>query len=189
MIFILLISHFFTQNPKNEISYLGDPHSAAGAWWRYYNIDETRRMGAELQLSQIFDKLLLKQSLSYIDARISKGINKDKRIPYVSKVKITATAEYNLTNEWFSFLDLSYLSRAKDNGNVDENTGKMRNNQWIKDYFLTDLGLGYRKKNLQISTGIRNLFDKQYYSYQDSFKNQYLPGSGRNYYIEFKYAF
>ncbi|ARJ57309.1 TonB-dependent receptor [Campylobacter cuniculorum] len=179
---------FYTKS-KNEISYLGDPHSAAGAWWRYYNIDETRRMGAELQLSQIFDKLLLKQSLSYIDARISKGINKDKIIPYVSKVKITATAEYNLTNEWFSFLDLSYLSRAKDNGNVDENTGKMRNNQWIKDYFLTDLGLGYRKKNLQISTGIRNLFDKQYYSYQDSFKNQYLPGSGRNYYIEFKYAF
>ncbi|TNO39735.1 TonB-dependent receptor, partial [Campylobacter jejuni] len=44
-------------------------------------------------------------------------------------------------------------------------------------------------RNLQILAGIRNLFDKQYYTYQDSTNDQYLAGNGRNYYVEFKYAF
>lgn len=182
---------FFYTLSKDEISYLGDPHSSIGSWWRYYNIDETRRFGAEFSASQNFldDKAILKQSFTYLDAKISKGINDGKRIPYVSRVKTTAGAEYFWSKEFSSFVNLSYFSRAKDSGKVDENTGKMTNNGWIKDYFLTDIGASYVHKGLRFSVGIRNLFDRQYFTYQDSINNQYLPGFGRNYYAEFKYAF
>ncbi|EEU7459226.1 TonB-dependent receptor [Campylobacter jejuni] len=181
---------FYTLS-KDEISYLGNPHSTSGSWWKYYNIDQTRRLGVELSLSQNFldDDLIFRESLTYLDAQISKGVNDGLRIPYVSKIKATAGVEYAWNKNLSSYIDLSYFSRAKDGGVVDENTGKMSRNSWIKDYFLTDIGVNYNYRNLQILAGIRNLFDKQYYTYQDSTNDQYLAGNGRNYYVEFKYAF
>lgn len=184
------LSLFYTLS-KDEISYLGDPHSNSGAFWQYYNIDQTRRLGAELSLNQTFlnDDLILKESLSYLDAKISKGVNDGMRIPYVSKIKATAGVEYALNKNFSSFIDLTYFSRAKDGGVINATSGKISGNAWIKDYFLTDIGMNYHHKNLQILAGIRNLFDKKYYAYQDSVNDKYLPANGRNYYVEFKYAF
>ncbi|HEC2790511.1 TPA: TonB-dependent receptor [Campylobacter jejuni] len=181
---------FYTLS-KDEISYLGNPHSTSGSWWKYYNIDQTRRLGVELSLSQNFlnDDLIFRESLTYLDAKISKGINDGMRIPYVSKIKATAGLEYAWNKNFSNFIDLTYFSRAKDGGTIDENTGKMSKNSWTRDYFLTDIGINYDYKKLQILAGIRNLFDKRYYTYQDSINDQYLVGNGRNYYVEFKYAF
>lgn len=111
------------------------------------------------------------------------------RIPYVSKIKATAGLEYAWNKNFSNFIDLTYFSRAKDGGTIDENTGKMSKNSWIRDYFFTDIGMKYNYKKLQILTGIRNLFDKRYYTYQDSINDQYLVGNDRNYYVEFKYTF
>lgn len=148
-------------------------------------------MGAELNLSQSFldESLILKQGLTYLDAKISKGINDGLEIPYVSKIKATAGLEYAWNKNFSNFVDLTYFSRAKDGGKIDETTGKMSQNAWIKDYFLSDVGVNYHYKNLQVLAGIRNLFDRKYYTYQDSVNNQYLVGNGRNYYVEFKYLF
>ncbi|HFP7660267.1 TPA: TonB-dependent receptor [Campylobacter jejuni] len=181
---------FYTLS-KDEISYLGNPHSTSGSWWKYYNINQTRRLGVELSLSQNFldDDLIFRESLTYLDAKISKGVNDGMRIPYVSKIKATAGLEYAWNKNFSNFIDLTYFSRAKDSGTIDENTGKMSKNSWIRDYFLTDIGMKYNYKKLQILAGIRNLFDKRYYTYQDSINDQYLVGNGRNYYVEFKYAF
>lgn len=38
--------------------------------WRFINIDKTRRMGLEFQSQQNFEKLTLKESLTYVDPRI-----------------------------------------------------------------------------------------------------------------------
>ncbi|EAJ4015779.1 TonB-dependent receptor, partial [Campylobacter jejuni] len=181
---------FYTLS-KDEISYLGNPHATGGGFWQYYNIDQTRRLGVELSLSQNFldDDLIFRESLTYLDAKISKGVNDGIRIPYVSKIKATAGLEYAWNKNFSNFIDLTYFSRAKDGGTIDGNTGKMSKNSWIRDYFLTDIGMKYNYKKLQILAGIRNLFDKRYYTYQDSINDQYLVGNGRNYYVEFKYAF
>ncbi|HEF7225069.1 TPA: TonB-dependent receptor [Campylobacter jejuni] len=181
---------FYTLS-KDEISYLGNPHATGGGFWQYYNIDQTRRLGVELSLSQNFldDDLIFRESLTYLDAKISKGVNDGMRIPYVSKIKATAGLEYAWNKNFSNFIDLTYFSRAKDGGTIDENTGKMSKNSWIRDYFLTDIGMKYNYKKLQILAGIHNLFDKRYYTYQDSINDQYLVGNGRNYYVEFKYAF
>ncbi|ENO0428008.1 TonB-dependent receptor [Campylobacter jejuni] len=181
---------FYTLS-KDEISYLGNPHATGGGFWQYYNIDQTRRLGVELSLSQNFldDDLIFRESLTYLDAKISKGVNDGMRIPYVSKIKATAGLEYAWNKNFSNFIDLTYFSRAKDGGTIDENTGKMSKNSGIRDYFLTDIGMKYNYKKLQILAGIRNLFDKRYYTYQDSINDQYLVGNGRNYYVEFKYTF
>lgn len=86
---------FYTLS-KDEISYLGNPHATGGGFWQYYNIDQTRRLGVELSLSQNFldDDLIFRESLTYLDAKISKGVNDGMRIPYVSKIKATAGIEY-----------------------------------------------------------------------------------------------
>lgn len=178
---------FMTQS-KDEIVMFGSPHSASG-WWRYRNIDETRRLGAELNFSQNFEKFSFKQGLSYVDARIRKGVNKGLSIPYVPKIKASLGVEYAPNNSFLTFIDLNYISRAKDAGNVDVNDGTMRQNQWIKPYALVDLGGVYRYKNLQVFAGIRNLFNKTYFTYQDSFGDRYLLGDGRSYYVKFEYAF
>ncbi|EGK4403916.1 TonB-dependent receptor, partial [Campylobacter jejuni] len=181
---------FYTLS-KDEISLRGSPHAQGGGFWQYYNIDQTRRLGVELSLSQNFldDDLIFRESLTYLDAKISKGVNDGMRIPYVSKIKSTAGLEYAWNKNFSNFVDLTYFSRAKDGGTKNTNTGKMSKNSWIRDYFLTDIGMKYNYKKLQILAGIRNLFDKRYYTYQDSKNDQYLAGNGRNYYVEFKYAF
>ncbi|HED0775837.1 TPA: TonB-dependent receptor [Campylobacter jejuni] len=181
---------FYTLS-KDEISLRGSPHAQGGGFWQYYNIDQTRRLGVELSLSQNFldDDLIFRESLTYLDAKISKGVNDGMRIPYVSKIKSTAGLKYAWNKNFSNFVDLTYFSRAKDGGTKNTNTGKMSKNSWIRDYFLTDIGMKYNYKKLQILAGIRNLFDKRYYTYQDSKNDQYLAGNGRNYYVEFKYAF
>ncbi|KAA6225578.1 TonB-dependent receptor [Campylobacter sp. LR185c] len=184
------VTLFYTQS-KDEISYIGDPHNTGGAYWKYYNIDETRRYGVELHMSQslLNDSLYFKEGLSYIDAEISKGINDGLRIPYVSTIKASASAEYSFNKFVNAFIDLSYLSRAKDGGNTDADTGKITYSNWIKERFITDIGAQYRYKNLLVMAGIRNLFDEEYYTYQNAVSDNYTPGQGRNYYLELKYDF
>ncbi|MDE5914125.1 MAG: TonB-dependent receptor, partial [Campylobacter jejuni] len=103
---------FYTLS-KDEISYLGNPHATGGGFWQYYNIDQTRRLGVELSLSQNFldDDLILRESLTYLDAKISKGVNDGMRIPYVSKIKATAGLEYAWNKNFSNFIDLTYFSR------------------------------------------------------------------------------
>ncbi|HEE9005275.1 TPA: TonB-dependent receptor, partial [Campylobacter jejuni] len=71
---------FYTLS-KDEISYLGNPHATGGGFWQYYNIDQTRRLGVELSLSQNFldNNLIFRESLTYLDAKISKGVNDGMR--------------------------------------------------------------------------------------------------------------
>ncbi|XMD71232.1 TonB-dependent receptor [Campylobacter lari] len=179
---------FYTQS-KDEISYIGNPHSISGSWWKYYNIEETRRFGMELNTEQkiIKDTLIFKEGLTYIDAKISKGINNGMKIPYVSKIKTFFGIDYYLNSNLNTFIDLSYYSKAKEGGIVDENSGKIIKSNWIKDYMITNIGLSYNYKNFQMSAGIRNLFDEKYFTYQDSINDQYLLGKRRNYYAEFRY--
>lgn len=186
---------FYTQT-KDEIAYLGDPHSDSGAWWKYYNIDKTRRVGVDLSLRQdILDDLSFYQNFNFVDAKITGGVNDGKILPLVSKFKFVAGVNYEVFEGFNTFADFTYFSRSKDQGEpVNQNaTGKFVNSTWIKEYYLTDLGINYTYKDLKIIGGIKNLFDKKYYTYRDKSANSglgaYTPGDGRNYYVEFKYKF
>lgn len=96
---------------EDEISYIGNPHSNMGSFWRYYNIDQTKRIGAFLGLNQTFDNFNFYQNISLIDAKISKGINKDKDIPYVSKVKASFGGSYQFFN--YKFLQILIIIKSQ----------------------------------------------------------------------------
>ncbi|WP_348518730.1 TonB-dependent receptor [Campylobacter sp. CCS1377] len=167
------IALFYTQS-KDEINSYGSLMSEYG----YKNLDETRRYGFELGLRQDFEKVSFYQNIAFVDAEISVGADKGKDIPLVSKTKATAGVEYYFYHNLIGFLDLSYFSKAKDESDAD-----------IDEYLLTDLGLIYTYKNMQVNLGIKNLFDEKYYTYQNAASNQYLVGNGRSYYIGLNYKF
>lgn len=73
---------------------------------------------------------------------------------------------------------MSYFSKAKDESNA-----------WIKEYFLSDIGLIYKNKGLDIFAGVKNLFDNKYLTYQNKASDDYIPGASRSYYLEAKYKF
>ena len=61
----------FISDTQNEIlSIVKNGSSHMLREWRFINIDKTRRMGLEFQSQQNFEKLTLKESLTYVDPRI-----------------------------------------------------------------------------------------------------------------------
>lgn len=61
----------FINDTHNEIlTIVKDGSSHMNREWRFVNIGKTRRMGIELQAQEVFDKLTLKQSFTYVDPKI-----------------------------------------------------------------------------------------------------------------------
>ncbi|CAL7894442.1 TonB-dependent receptor domain protein [Fusobacterium necrophorum subsp. funduliforme] len=61
----------FISDTQNEIlSIVKNGSSHMLREWRFINIDKTRRMGLEFQSQQNFEKLTLKESLTYVDPKI-----------------------------------------------------------------------------------------------------------------------
>lgn len=180
------LSAFYTKT-KDEITQFGPGYTQ---WWENRNIDETTRFGAELQMNQDFEKISLGQSLAYIDATISKGVNKGKILPYVSKFRANASVNYRFYQGFLAFVDVNYYSRAKDAGRIiDNTTGEMADNAWKKEYLITDIGINYNYKAMSVMAGVKNVFGAKYYSYQNAYNDSYLPGDGRSYYVGLGYKF
>lgn len=77
------------------------------------------------------------------------------------------------------FGDIKYFSDMLDNGY-----------EKINSKTIVDIGAKYSfPKGFLVIAGIKNLFDKRYFTYQDKIKDQYKPANARNYYVEFKYVY
>ncbi|ASQ29731.1 TonB-dependent heme receptor [Campylobacter avium LMG 24591] len=163
----------FYTNSKDEIRSFGTVANGG-----FENIDETKRYGVELFLRQDFANFYLYENFSFVNAEISAGADKGKRIPLVSRYKASAGINYDFSKNLSGFVDMSYFSKAKDESNA-----------WIKEYFLSDIGLIYKNKGLDIFAGVKNLFDNKYLTYQNKARDDYIPGASRSYYLEAKYKF
>ena len=102
---------FYSQT-ADEISKNSEIKGKIGPVWEYENLDQTKRYGVELYSEQYFDKLTLTQSITYIDAEISKGEKKGEDIPYVSKWRGTLGANYQFTEKLSSDLVGNYYSKS-----------------------------------------------------------------------------
>lgn len=149
-------------------------------YWNYINLDKTRRVGVDLLLTQSLadNALTLKESLTYINAKNTSGVNDGKKIPFVPEYKATIGATYAF-GILSAYVDVSLYGKA-----VDSRFSK------IDPYFITDIGASYTGvKNLKLTAGVRNLFDKRYYTYSLASTNTYYPADGRSYFIEGRYTF
>ena len=168
------LTGFYTK--KND-EILIDMPSGHGLNWTYKNLQKTERKGVELFAEQYFGTFRINESVSYVDAKISKGADKNKKIPYVSKTKATLGANYEVLTGLNLTADLNYFSNSVD-GNYEK----------IKGYSTTDLGISYaHKTGLGVQAGVKNVFDKKYYRYKNG--DSYIPEAERTYYVGVSYNF
>ena len=168
------LTGFYTK--KNDEILINMP-GGHGLNWTYKNLQKTERKGVELFAEQYFGTFRINESVSYVDAKISKGADKNKKIPYVSKTKATLGANYEVLTGLNLTADLNYFSNS-----VDENYEK------IKGYSTTDLGVSYaHKTGLGVQTGVKNVFGKKYYRYKNG--DSYIPEAERTYYVGVSYNF
>ena len=190
----------YYSNTTNEINKNSQIKPKIGPVWNYENLSETERYGVELYSEQYFDKLTLSQSLSYIDAEITKGEKKGSDIPYVSKWRGTFGISYDILERLNSNLIGNYYSKSFNGWTND----KVPRNKGYRDGYITvDWSLRYSFDNgLTLLGGINNIFNEKYYLSEDkgASKNfgsmmrpdyrvvgSYIPAPERNYYIGFRY--
>ena len=170
--FVSLTGFYTKKNDEILINMVGH-----GVSWTYKNLQETERKGVELFAEQYFGSFRVNESVSYVDAKISKGTDKNKKIPYVSKTKATLGANYEVLTGLNLTADLNYFSNSVD-GNYEK----------IKGYSTTDLGLSYaHKTGLGLQAGVKNVFGKKYYRYKNG--DSYIPEAERTYYVGVSYNF
>lgn len=183
--FLFSLTGYYTLT-NDEFYTIGTAHSISGV--EYGNYDKTERIGFELFLEQYFldNALTLTESLSYTDAKIKKqnGQSTSQRIPYVSKYKATLGLNYKFLKDYSLWINNTFYGNQ-----VDTIQSK------IQSYSLTDIGITAKYKEFLISAGVKNLFDKFYYSFYNSDSSDvitgysYLIGQGRTFFVSAKYSF
>lgn len=186
----------FASQTNDEIATLDrNSDNPATKLWRFVNIGKTRRIGTEFYFEQYFDKLTLSQSISYVDAKITKvgNINdgesylqKGDKVPMVSDWKITLGADYNLTDRLSFGANYTYNSGYEKRELAE--SGKTPKTIKTSGYGVTDAYIRYNVSDyFTLKGGINNLFNEEYNYYETSTTS--IPAPERNYYISGSFTF
>ena len=171
------LTGFYTKT-KDEI-FIHWGAGGHGRNWTYRNVQETERKGFEVFAEQYLGKLRINESVSYVNAKVTKGNEKGKKIPYVPSTKATLGGVYDITDGIAIKTDLNYYSSAED-----------QNGYKIKSYATADLSSSYKHSSgLKIEAGIKNVLNKKYNIYQDAKSDIYKPADERTYFIGASYEF
>lgn len=149
---------------------------------------EVRRIGVELALQHYFDKLTLRENITYIQPKVTSGEYNGKEFAGVSRWNVNLGATYNFTEKLLGNIDMYYQSKAYAQDDFANKLGR------VNDYITVDTNLRYNLGNgLEIYSGIRNLFDEEYLGSVVCDSNftfhAYRPADGRSFYAGFKYNF
>lgn len=186
----------FASQTNDEIATLDrNSDNPATKLWRFVNIGKTRRIGTEFYSEQYFDKLTLSQSISYVDAKITKVGNvndgesylqKGDKVPMVSDWKITLGADYNLTDRLSFGANYTYNSGYEKRELAE--SGKTPKTIKTSGYGVTDAYVKYNVNDyFTLKGGINNLFNEEYNYYETSTTS--IPAPERNYYISGSFTF
>ena len=186
----------FASQTNDEIATLDrNSDNPATKLWRFVNIGKTRRIGTEFYSEQYFDKLTLNQSISYVDAKITKVGNvndgesylqKGDKVPMVSDWKITLGADYNLTDRLSFGANYTYNSGYEKRELAE--SGKTPKTIKTSGYGVTDAYIRYNVSDyFALKGGINNLFNEEYNYYETSTTS--IPAPERNYYISGSFTF
>lgn len=186
---------------------------------RHFNIGKTRRYGFDLKAEQKFDKLTLRESYSFINAKIVKHKGKKsvfkgmKVIPNPKnpskpiRVPILESQEYTLKNKNINYVPAHKFTLGMDYA-INDKFDIGLDGSYTSDYYLNLENTGGKagKKlvfnlranyeaidGLNIYAGINNLFNNKYNDSvginRRSKAMVYSPAPTRNYYAGFSYKF
>jgi len=142
------------------------------------NIGKEEHKGYELSLDSYWsDALSSSVAYTYIDAKV-KNNPENPHVSDIPKHSLITRAKYS---PWAA-LDIIPQIRYESERYVRSEA--IYSDYKTKEFFLMDIKIAYRAmKDLELSAGIKNLFDKDYfYSYG-------YPQEGRNYYANVRYTF
>lgn len=181
-------SVFYIQS-ENEIYY--DKTDANNSTNRNFD-GEVERTGAQLSLQHYFDKLTLRENISYVNAKVKSGVYDGNTFAGVPEWTINLGATYDFTEKLMGNIDIYYQSDMYAQDDFDNYFGK------DNDYITVDTNLKYQiNEGLELYAGVRNLFDEEYANAVTSTRSTWAPGprkvyypaDGRSYYAGFKYNF
>lgn len=177
----------FVVDSKNEIYYdkIFDPTS----YGFNRNFDgKVRRKGVQLSLSHYFEKLTLRENLSYIEPKVRDGMYSGKEFAGVPRWQANLGGTYNFTENFLINVDMYYMGKSYAQDDFDNYFGKN------PDYTTFDANISYTFPiGVEVYAGFRNLFNKKYYNAVITSKKYgsevYYPADGRSFYTGFKYKF
>lgn len=178
--------------------------------WAYANISETKRFGFELNAEHVFDKLKIRESISYVNAKIAKDTRfkdyyhsdvvegttnafkeapvyykKGEKVPLVSNLKITLGAEYQLTDSLSVGGNYNYVSSYETR---EPGEGFEAKTYKVKGHGTVDLFGEYRfAEYASVRFGVNNVLGEEYNLREDS--HFAVPAPKQNYYAGFSYKF
>ena len=183
-----ITTSIFLSQTDDEITTLDkNANNPALKEWRFENIGQTRRIGAEIFIQQYLDRLTLTESITYIDAKITKvnsneWLKKGDKVPMVSDWKISLGADYALT-EKFS-LGGTYVYNSGYEKRELESYDKIK----TSGFGVTDIYGNYKIKDyLSVKIGVNNIFNEQYNYFETA--TTAIPAPERNYYVGFSLNF
>ena len=154
----------------------------------YYNLDgKTERIGLELASEQYFDKLTLRQNLTYLfKHEIVDGPYKGNDIPGMSDIVFGLGATYEATPNLIFNIESNYHGKSYLINDYYNKVSK------ADSYMVTNLSAKYNFNNgVSISAGVDNLFNEIYCDYitYAGKKINYSPSPERTYYVSAEYKF
>lgn len=180
-------SLFYTVS-KNEI-YFDLINGASFFDLKIKNLDgKLKRIGGQLSLKHDFDKLTLKENISYIKTKVKSGKYYEKEFPGVPNWTVNLGSTYKFTDNLVLNIDGYYQSSEYAEDDIENRFGK------LNSYTTIDTNLSYKLDNgLEVYAGIKNLFNKKYAMVMSTFEAipgiEYYPANGRSYYTGIKYSF
>jgi iron complex outermembrane receptor protein len=130
------------------------------------NLSPTARRGFELESGwRPARSLDLRAGFTLMQARFRSGVYggvdvTGKDVPLVPAMLATAGASWNFAADSRLNANLRYIGKQRYDNDQANTFGKQQ-----PDYTLVDLKLEHRFERLSVALEVRNLFDKQYYSY------------------------
>lgn len=154
----------------------------------YYNLNgKTERIGLELASEQYFDKLTLRENLTYLfKHEIVDGPYKGNDIPGMSDIVFGLGATYEVTPQLTFNIESNYHGKSYLINDYYNKVSK------ADSYMVTNISTKYNFNNgVSISAGIDNLFNEIYCDYitYAGKKINYSPSPERTYYVSAEYKF
>ncbi len=167
---------------RDEIAYVQDANT---------NLDETRRIGGDLQISsEPIDLLRVAAGYSYVNAVFIKGDDKDNQVPLVPNHSVDAEVGVRPLRGLEFGPAVTFRSEAYQGGDTPNVQDK------VDSYFLTDLFLRFRPQgipgDLSLSAEVRNVFDVSYAPvviYDEWDGSAYYPAPGRSFRVSAAYSY
>lgn len=132
------------------------------ATFRNENLDDTRRWGAETDVTYACRYLTINGNYTYVEARFTDGMNSGNDVPLVPREQAALGVQVPLP------LDLRFDSTARYVGDSNIGGDNANTQSKLSDYIVVDLFLRYVSSaldGLEAYVGAENVFDEQYASF------------------------